>query len=311
MKSDLPLLSVVMCTYNGARYVAAQLDSIRTQTYSNIEVVVCDDGSVDETPAIIAAYQQKDSRIRFFQNEKNLGFNKNFETAIGYARGEWMAIADQDDIWLPHKLEALYGLASPGTLLIHSYNAEFKNDDPAQTFFNPSRIRFEGSNPRQLFFYNTVSGHTILLNKRLLQTALPFPAGVYYDWWLGVQAAVKSEVRLHPEALVLHRQHESNSSHINKAITAEESKAAFFQQRINTLQQFLQIEALADDDKKLLRHFIHLLEKEWHKSFSFPVFLFFLRHAKSAFYYRRKKPMFFYQFKYSLKRAGMKVKNWT
>lgn len=306
-----PLISVVMCTYNGEKYVAEQLRSILAQTYPNIELIVCDDNSTDQTVSVVASYQQKHQHIYLYQNSVTLGFNKNFEKAIGFAKGDWIAIADQDDIWLPRKLEALFDMIESDTLLVHSYNAEFKNDDATHTFFNHSRVRFKGSKTSELFFYNTITGHTMLLHKNLLQAAMPFPAGVYYDWWLGVHASLISNVRLHPDALVLHRQHASNVSHIQKAASPEEVKATFFAQRQQTLEQFATIKNLPVKDKLLLDQFICLLQTESNKSFSFPVFFFFLRHARAAFYYRKKTPMFFYHLKYSLKRASMKVKNWT
>lgn len=306
-----PLLSVVLCTYNGERYLAKQLDSILSQTYRHLEVVVSDDLSTDGTLSILKQYAAMDSRIKLHVNSANLGYNKNFEQACSYASAEWMAIADQDDIWLPHKLTALYGCVQPDTLLVHSYNAEFKNNDPTVTFINPSRLRFKGSHTRELFFYNTVSGHTVLFHKKLFALAFPFPEGVYYDWWLGVNASVQSRVQLHTEALVLHRQHDANASHLQNRFGPKEQKARFFSERIHTLQCFLQITALAENDRHLLRRYVALLQTQQAKRFSLPVFFFFLRHATSAFYFRKKKPMFFYYLKYSLQRASMKVKHWT
>jgi len=311
MEANLPLISVVLCTYNGEKYLAQQLDSILIQTYTNLEILISDDVSTDKTLEILKAYNKKDKRIRICQNSHNLGFNKNFEKAVSLAGADWIAIADQDDIWLPHKLMALYKSVAPDTLLIHSYNAEFKNDDPSKIFTNRSRIRFVGNKTRQLIFYNTISGHTMLFHKKLLSSSLPFQDGVYYDWWMGIQASLQSNIQLHDEALVLHRQHESNFSHVNKTISLEESKAVFFRQRLHTLQCFRQIKNLTKEDKDLLTEYTKILEKESKKSFSLRVFFFFLKHSRSAFYYRKKKFMFFYYLKYSLKKATMKVENWT
>ena len=82
MNQELKKISVVMCTFNGAKYLAEQLDSILAQSYSNIEIIVVDDCSTDNTFEILKNYQPKDSRIQVFQNSKNLGFVQNFSKAM-------------------------------------------------------------------------------------------------------------------------------------------------------------------------------------------------------------------------------------
>ena len=101
------LISVALCTYNGEKFLREQIDSILAQTYKNLEIVIVDDCSTDKTTNIINAYAEKDKRIKLFQNASNLGFNKNFERALGLTSGEYIAISDQDDIWLPQKLQSL------------------------------------------------------------------------------------------------------------------------------------------------------------------------------------------------------------
>src|ERR1700749_3753483 len=100
-----PLVSVVLCTYNGDKYLEAQLQSVLTQTYSSLEIIICDDGSTDSTQQLISSYALKDARIRYFFNEKNTGVNKNFEQGFLKAAGEFIAFADQDDIWKPEKIQ--------------------------------------------------------------------------------------------------------------------------------------------------------------------------------------------------------------
>ena len=95
-----------MTTYNGERYLQEQIDSILNQTYSNFELIICDDCSTDSTIEIISSYN--DSRIKLFVNDKNLGFKKNFEKAIKLCTGEYIALSDQDDIWKSNHLEVLY-----------------------------------------------------------------------------------------------------------------------------------------------------------------------------------------------------------
>jgi glycosyltransferase involved in cell wall biosynthesis len=99
----LPLVTMMICTYNGERYLAAALDSVLAQTYPNMEVVVIDDGSRDDTVSIIEQYADRDSRIRLFARE-NAGLAASRNYAFVQARGEWIAIIDQDDLSYPERL---------------------------------------------------------------------------------------------------------------------------------------------------------------------------------------------------------------
>ena len=93
------MISVVMCTYNGAKFIKEQVDSILQQTEADFELVVCDDCSNDGTWEILQEYASGHDDIRIFRNEQNLGFLKNYEKALGLASGEYIALSDKDDIW--------------------------------------------------------------------------------------------------------------------------------------------------------------------------------------------------------------------
>lgn len=120
-----PLISIALCTYNGSAFLAEQLDSILGQRYTNWELVVVDDCSTDSTPAILEEYAGSDARIGLHYNEQNLGYNKNFEKALGLCRSELIAICDQDDIWHPEKLEKQVKLIGDHALVYH--DSEFVN----------------------------------------------------------------------------------------------------------------------------------------------------------------------------------------
>ena len=96
------MISVCIASYNGARYIREQIESIVAQLDDNDEIIVCDDHSTDDTVAIVKSlpYQQ----IRLVENEKNLGYTGNFEHCIALARGEYIFLCDQDDIWKPNKV---------------------------------------------------------------------------------------------------------------------------------------------------------------------------------------------------------------
>src|ERR687894_3003245 len=98
--------SVAMCTYNGARFVAEQLASVAAQTRPPDELVVCDDGSTDETCRLVEEFAARAPfPVRLFVNERNLGSTRNFGRAVALCEGDLVALSDQDDVWHPEKLE--------------------------------------------------------------------------------------------------------------------------------------------------------------------------------------------------------------
>ena len=101
------MISIAMATYNGDKYIKEQIDSILNQTIQDFEIVICDDCSTDGTVRILHEYAKNDKRFHIYQNEDNLGFKKNFEKAITLCQGEYIALSDQDDIWMPNHLELL------------------------------------------------------------------------------------------------------------------------------------------------------------------------------------------------------------
>src|SRR5713101_1115880 len=104
-------VSVAMCAYNSSRYCEEQLESIASQSRLPDEVVICDDGSVDDTPSILERFRKEAPfDVRVYKNETNLGVAKNFEKAITLCSGDIIALADCDDIWRRDKLEWICGV---------------------------------------------------------------------------------------------------------------------------------------------------------------------------------------------------------
>lgn len=119
-----PTISVAMATYNGARYIREQLDSVAAQTYPPHELVVCDDGSTDSTPDIVQAFARlAPFKVRLYSNARRLGFADNFLKAASLCEGEWIAFCDQDDVWLAHKLAVMMHAAGrypSANVIVHS-----------------------------------------------------------------------------------------------------------------------------------------------------------------------------------------------
>jgi len=101
----VPLVSVVMCTYNGERFLREAVASILGQTFSGFELIVVDDGSTDRTPQILSELQARDSRLTVLTNEHNLGIAASTNRGLAAARGQYVALQDHDDISLPQRFE--------------------------------------------------------------------------------------------------------------------------------------------------------------------------------------------------------------
>jgi glycosyltransferase involved in cell wall biosynthesis len=188
-----PHISIVMGTYNGERYLREQLESIYKQSYSNIDVVVCDDCSTDATVEILKEFSKRHGLI-YFVNEMNLGLVKNFEKALSLAKGDYIALADQDDIWYPEKIELLLNNIENFSLIHSSVNVIDADGKPHPNAFvvsEYSRDHSEKVNFSDFLDTAWVLGCTSLIDKSLLEKCLPFPEGVmFHDWWL-TMAAIK------------------------------------------------------------------------------------------------------------------------
>ncbi len=169
-----PLVSIAMATYNGEKFLQKQLDSIYGQTYKNIEVIVTDDCSTDKTVEILQEYK-KNYGLKYHINDHNLGFIKNFEKAITLSNGNYVALADQDDIWLPEKIETLVEKIKGYSLVCSDASLINGNDEIMITSFNEYSGR---SIPKDkvfqyLVFGNYVTGCTAMIDKELFSNALP------------------------------------------------------------------------------------------------------------------------------------------
>ncbi len=212
------LVSIVMATYNGEKYLRKQVDSILKQTYQHFELIVVDDASTDETLSILNQYAVLDDRIHVFPAEKNLGLVANFERGLKLAKGDFIAFSDQDDIFRKDKIERLLtalkdhpsrDLAVSDLSLIHEDDAEF-----ATSMWRYQKLKPQQGKPfRRLLYLNFATGCAMIFRRRLLLIALPFPqACLVHDWWLAVVAASSKGggICLVKEPLTAYRQHRSN-----------------------------------------------------------------------------------------------------
>ncbi|EIM72923.1 family 2 glycosyl transferase [Nitritalea halalkaliphila LW7] len=202
-----PLISIALCTFQGECYLEEQLASLEAQTYPNLEIIVQDDASQDGTWALITAFKARDPRVRAYKNEKNLGFQANFESALRRCRGTWIAFCDQDDRWHPEKIARCYAHSAGKVLVYHDSAFIDADGQPLHTHIS-DRLRFvSGAQPASFLLFNCVSGHSMLLHRRLLPAVLPFPKRGFYDHWIAYVASMHGEIGFLAEALVEYRQH--------------------------------------------------------------------------------------------------------
>jgi glycosyltransferase involved in cell wall biosynthesis len=285
-----PLVSVAMCTYNGAAFLQEQLDSIINQTYQNLEIVIVDDGSTDATQKIIQDYQQRDQRIKFYQNETNLGYNKNFEKACLLTTANYIAIADQDDIWALHKIETMLRHWKTDGLMLYSISREFYGDKPITAEENKPIRLYEGSMPEKLVFDSPIHGHALLFKRSLLDAALPFPATVFYDWWLSMVASAISSVECVPETLTYHRMGHNNSSRVLTSIAEKRERTEQLrQQSIHHIEEFLSRPLANEKTRTVLSKYVLVMKQKKDNHFSWPLFSFFLKNREVTFHYKRKR----------------------
>jgi glycosyltransferase involved in cell wall biosynthesis len=208
-----PLVSVILGAYNGEKYLEEQLDSIVRQTYPNIEIIIADDCSTDGTPGILKKYSEKYENITVYYNEKNLGLIRNFENAVQYANGEYIAFADQDDVWLLEKIQCQMDNIGDNTLIYSDSEYIDAQGNSMGKKISDYRNLISGKN---LFALEATGGiwiaaHAILFRRKLLDIALPFNRFVNHDGWLAYIAMLEGTIAVIPRPLVLYRQHGGNA----------------------------------------------------------------------------------------------------
>ncbi|WP_026953657.1 glycosyltransferase family 2 protein [Algoriphagus vanfongensis] len=211
---SFPLISIAMCTYNGARYLRPQLDSLINQTYPNLEISVFDDCSSDETVSIVQEYMEKHPQIKLHRNPINLGYQGNFAANFKACQGELIAPCDQDDVWALDKLEKLFHILKDNMLVYHDSEL-IDEQGKSMGISMRTKLNFvRGKNPLPFLFFNCVSGHSMLFRKDLLDYIFPFPQKGFYDHWMVFVASHYGTIDYHDECLVQYRQHQKNLTDI-------------------------------------------------------------------------------------------------
>jgi hypothetical protein len=218
--SARPLISIAMCTYNGDAYVCDQLDSFLGQTQQPDELVVCDDGSADNTLQILEQFtEEAPFPVRVYQNEQRLGATKNFERALRLCKGDFVFLSDQDDVWLPQKVAMLSQALRSDPDAGYVFSDALVVDEMLRPlgytmwqsigFTQAQRRRFsQGRQLGVLLKHNVVTGATMAFRAEPRSIILPIPSESVHDEWIALLA---SSSGMHgvivQQPLVKYRQH--------------------------------------------------------------------------------------------------------
>lgn len=204
-------LSIAMATYNGGQYLKAQLQSFLDQTRQPDELIITDDCSTDETEAIVKEFSKSAPfTVKFFRNEKNLGYCGNFNAALMKTTGDLVFLSDQDDVWFPEKIEYMLSIAElrPEALVLMNNAALTDGNLNEVGLTKIGQIRSAGL-PMTTF----VMGCCCAVRRELLDFCMPIAEGFEgHDNWLVFFAAGLDAKIIDERALQYYRRHESNES---------------------------------------------------------------------------------------------------
>lgn len=224
-------VSVCMASYNGAKYIEKQIKSILDQLRLGDELIIVDDCSTDNTVSIIKKFNS--NYIKLFKNEKNIGYVKNFEKALGLAKNKYICLADQDDVWIDGRLQKLEEKIKNENvfLVVSNFRPSFedaKNDKKFLKLKVENSSEYLGNIIRIFQGRSAYYGCTMILSKELLKFILPFPKYIEaHDLWIAMNAnLLKSIDHLYDDTLI-YNVHQNNTS-LKKRGILKKIKARYY-----------------------------------------------------------------------------------
>ncbi len=209
VKMGWPKISICMATFNGERFIGQQISSILCQLSADDELVISDDGSTDATCEVIKSFD--DARIKLVNNPSPKSLIRNFEHALQCAQGEYLFLADQDDVWFENKVEVVTQLLQTAELVVT--DCTLIDEEGRQ--FAPSFFLLHGSRSGFLanLIKNSYLGCCMAFRRSFLKKALPIPTSVpMHDIWFGMLAEWYGTSVFCPEPLMAYRRHNASAS---------------------------------------------------------------------------------------------------
>lgn len=221
-RNNMAKVAIVMAAYNGEKYIAEQITSILNNSYKDIELHICDDGSTDGTEEIVASFVERYPRKVFYhRNEKNLGVIRNFFFGLNLVEAEYYMFSDQDDVWekdkILHTLEKMKeqeakANSKPVLVFGDAYMVDSYLQSMGNTFQKISNLNPKDTRLSHVVVENAVIGCTVMLNEALKKKLTVFPKEIrMHDWWVALIAATMGELAFLDEPLLKYRQHGNNT----------------------------------------------------------------------------------------------------
>lgn len=218
------MISILLCTYNGAKYLSTQFDSILKQTYKDFVIYVHDDGSTDDTLKIIDSYSKNypDKIFLLEDTEKHRGAGSSFMWLLKNVESEYYMFCDQDDFWLPNKIKHTFqkikeieSLHPQAPILIHTdlHITDKGLNITHNSFWEYHNFKVDISKQKNYIgFGNIVTGCTVMINHKVKDVAFPYTTNLLHDYWLALKVAQYGYVENIKEQTILYRQHGSNEA---------------------------------------------------------------------------------------------------
>lgn len=214
------MVQILVATYNGEKYVEEQIMSLLNQTYQNIQILIRDDNSSDDTKIILKNLSDKYSeKIVLIDDDCICGSaQSNFMRLMRYATSEYIMFCDQDDYWFPEKVQSMLKIMKQqekkdkGPILIYSdYQVTDENLNPIRENKKSNQIYKAKLDINHLLVQNYITGCTIMVNKELYEHTQEYKKEILmHDWWLAIYAATFGKIKHYPRVLMYYRQHGNN-----------------------------------------------------------------------------------------------------
>ena len=270
-------VNILLSTYNGEQFLAEQIQSIQKQTFQDWTLLIRDDGSMDKTREIIAAFVAQDSRIRWINeaDSSNLGVIKSFHRLVEHEEADYYFFSDQDDVWLPHKLERSLAEAqkySADMPLMVYMDLTVVNQE--LQILSESMIRSQSGHANteliEELTENTVTGGVAMVNHALVQLWHQTEDILMHDWYLALLATAFGKLVYIDQPGELYRQHDNNvlgartwSKRMKKWLRPQLLFSAYWDLIENSQKQaaFLLDMPLSADQRELVTAFVFILDK--------------------------------------------------
>ena len=216
-------VDILMSTFNGERFLKEQLISIAAQSCGDWNLIVRDDASSDQTVNILNDFSKSlpKGKITIHRASENIGPAASYTELLTYSSSPYIMFADQDDVWLPEKiltlknamssLEKQYGENTPLAVFSDMKVVDDNLHVLGTSFFDYNKLPVSLQNLSQIFFINNIPACSMLVNRALVDFAMPFPKeSIMHDWWLNLCVNVSGESIFVPQPLFLYRLHSQN-----------------------------------------------------------------------------------------------------